>query len=83
MRSGDAGETAGLAKKKINKECGLLAVGGATDDPYLAACLRAHKVYTVTGQPIWPWDVDRLVTPDWMIAIQGITDEIPKRTPKG
>ncbi|MGA2504194.1 MAG: hypothetical protein ABSG01_08910 [Anaerolineales bacterium] len=60
----------------------MLAVGAATDDYYMSRVLRAMKVHQVTGQAVWPWEVDELVPEDWLEAILAVVDEIPKRTPK-
>ncbi len=61
----------------------MLAVGAATEDPYMSRVLRAMKVHQVTGQAIWPWEVDKLIPEDWLEAILAVVNEIPKRKPKG
>jgi hypothetical protein len=76
------GAAPGHCKKRIIAACGLLAVGGATDEPYMAKVLRAMKVHQVTGKALWPWEVDKVVPEDWLEAILAVVDEIPKRTPK-
>ncbi len=48
----------------------------------MSRVLRAMKVHQVTGQAVWPWEVDELVPEDWLEAILAVVDEIPKRTPK-
>jgi hypothetical protein len=57
----------------------LLAVGVATDDPYMTMVLRAMKIHQVTGMVIPPWEVDKVIPEDWAEAIEAVVDEIPAR----
>jgi hypothetical protein len=47
----------------------IIAIGAKTHNPYLTRILRARKFFLVTGIPIPPWEIDEIISEDWIDAI--------------
>ena len=58
-----------------------MAAGTATSDPYLSRALTAKQIYSVTGQPCHPWEVDDYPD-DWLTAIRAVAYDIPAKVAK-
>ena len=53
-------------------------MGGSTDDPDMIALIQAQRIYSLTGHPVWPWELDEF--PDTFLdAVRALTGDVEKK----
>jgi hypothetical protein len=65
-------------KKEAQLEAQKIVDGILTTDHYMVRVLQARKIHQMTGQALWPWEVDSLPT-DWKDAMLELANATPTR----